>query len=111
MSQLETEMTKSERRISRRTILKSGATAAGVIAVGPSWRPIQLTRDPQDRFRGLRVGITSYSVRRMSLEDAIKATQRLGLAYISLKDFHLPMESSAEQRRQVADNVRQAGLR
>ena len=104
-------MTKSEHRISRRSILKSGATAAGVIAVGPTWRPIQSTRDPQDRFHGLRVGITSYSVRRMSLEDAIKATQRLGLAYISIKDFHLPMDSNAQQRRDVAGKIRQAGLR
>lgn len=47
----------------------------------------------------------------MSLEDAIKATRRLGLVYISLKDFHLPMDSSAEQRREVAGKISQAGLR
>jgi len=104
-------MAKSERRISRRTILKRGAAAAGVVAIGPTWHPKELTRDPQDRFHGLRVGITSYSVRRMSLDDAIKATRRLGLAYISIKDFHLPMDSSAEQRREVAGKISQAGLR
>src|SRR5215471_8015135 len=104
-------MSNREHRISRRGILKSGATAAGVMALGPAWYPRQSTRDPQDRFRGLRVGITSYSVRRMSLDDAIKATRRLGLAYISLKDFHLPMDSTSEQRRQVADKISQAGLR
>jgi len=45
------------------------------------------------------------------LDDAIKATRRLGLEYISLKDFHLPMKSTAEQRREVAEKVRQAGLK
>jgi sugar phosphate isomerase/epimerase len=47
----------------------------------------------------------------MSLEDAIKATKRLGLTYISLKDFHLPMNSTAAERREVAEKVSQAGLR
>ena len=104
-------MRNSANQITRRAVLKAGAMAAGVVAVGPARRPRQLTRNPQERFRGLRVGITSYSVRRMSLDDAIKATRRLGLAYISLKDFHLPMDSNAEQRRAVAEKVSQAGLR
>jgi sugar phosphate isomerase/epimerase len=47
----------------------------------------------------------------MSLDDAIKATRRLGLSYISLKDFHLPMNSTANQRREVAGKIKQAGLK
>jgi sugar phosphate isomerase/epimerase len=47
----------------------------------------------------------------MSLDDAIKATRRLGLSYISLKDAHLPMNSTADQRREVAEKIKQAGLK
>src|SRR5215467_2148513 len=103
-------MANTRRDITRRGILKAGA-ATGLAALGPRWHSNAAAADRQDRFRGLRVGITSYSVRRLSLDDAIKATLRLGLAYISLKDFHLPMDSTSEQRRQVAEKVRHAGLR
>jgi len=104
-------MAKDEMKITRRGLIKSGAAAAGFAALGPSWHPSLGGAPSEDRFRGLRVGITSYSVRRLSLDDAIKATRRLGLSYISLKDFHLPMKSTADQRREVADKVRQAGLK
>src|SRR5262249_15714221 len=104
-------MGNSERRITRRGILKGAAVTTGVVGFRPGWRRSPAAPDSTDRFRGLRVGITSYSVRRLSLDDAIKATRRLGLEYISLKDFHLPMKSTAEQRREVAEKVRQAGLK
>jgi sugar phosphate isomerase/epimerase len=47
----------------------------------------------------------------MSFDDAIKATRRLGLGYISLKDFHLPMNSTLEHRRDAAAKIKQAGLK
>jgi len=103
-------MLNDSRKITRRGIIKSGATAAGVVALGPRWRGGIASARSSDRFRLLRVGITSYSVRKMSLDDAIKATRRLGLSYISLKDFHLPMNSTTGQRREVAEKIRQAGL-
>jgi len=65
---------------------------------------------PADPLRGLKLGITSYSLRKMNLDDAIKATKRLGVGYISLKDFHLPLKSTPDQRREVAGKIREAGL-
>src|SRR5262245_28942887 len=104
-------MANSKRNITRRGILKGAAATTGVVALGPGWRRSPPAPGSGDRFRGLRVGITSYSVRRLSLDDAIKATRRLGLGYISLKDFHLPMNSTTDQRREVAEKIRQAGLK
>src|SRR5262249_27519755 len=104
-------MANSERSITRRGILKGAAVTTGVVAFGPGWRRSPAVPGSMDRFRGLRVGITSYSGRRLSLDDAIKAPRRLGLEYSSLKHSHLPSYSTAEQRREVAEKVRQAGLK
>jgi sugar phosphate isomerase/epimerase len=46
----------------------------------------------------------------MNLDDAIKATKRLGVRYISLKDFHLPLKSTPDQRREVSRKIKDAGL-
>ncbi len=40
-----------------------------------------------------------------SLEETLAMTRRVGLKYICLKSFHLPMDSSPEQIAQVAANV------
>jgi sugar phosphate isomerase/epimerase len=42
------------------------------------------------------LGVASYSCRKFSLDDTLKMTKRLGISKISLKDFHLPMNSSDE---------------
>ena len=96
---------------SRRDLIKAGALtaafASGLRLPGGFGAAAAETPDP---FRGLKVGITSYSVRKLSLDDAIKATQRVGVRYISLKDFHLSLKSTTEERRAVAQKLKDAGL-
>jgi sugar phosphate isomerase/epimerase len=87
--------------------MKLGAAGALVTASRASLRtgPEQATDDKQ--FHGLRVGAASYSLRRFSLDQALAATQRMGIHYISLKDVHLPVTSTADQiaeaKRKTAD--------
>lgn len=61
-------------------------------------------------FGGLKAGITSYTTRKLSLDETIATLQRLGVRYISLKSFHLPMESSKEERIAVGRKIADAGL-
>ena len=63
-----------------------------------------------DPWRGLKVGVASYTLRKMPLDAAIKAIQRVGLKYVSIKDFHLPLKSTAEERRAVAQKFKDAGI-
>jgi inosose dehydratase len=63
-----------------------------------------------DPWRGLKVGVASYTLRKMTLEAAIAAIQRVGLTHVSIKDFHLPMKSTAEERRAVAARFKAAGI-
>lgn len=63
-----------------------------------------------DRIK-FSLGIASYTFRRFNLEQTLAMTRRLGIGHIAFKDFHLPLDSSEEQIKFVANAVRQAGLR
>jgi inosose dehydratase len=110
-------------RQSRRDVLKAAALAAAawpalsataraatpasdeqlVPAGGPSAKPA-------DPWRGLKVGLASYSFRKLPLETVIKGMQRVELKYVSIKDFHLPLKSTSDQRRAVAQQLKEAGI-
>ena len=57
-----------------------------------------------------KLGMASYSFREYSLADAIAMTKRLGLQHIALKSMHLPLESTPEEIKAVAAQVKEAGL-
>ena len=63
-----------------------------------------------DRWRGLKAGVASYTLRKLPLDAAIAAVRRVGLQYVSIKDFHLPLDSTAEQRKAVAAKFKEAGI-
>jgi sugar phosphate isomerase/epimerase len=63
-----------------------------------------------DPWRGLKVGVASYTLRKLPLDAAIKAIQRVGLHYVSIKDFHLPLQSTREERRAVVQKFKDAGI-
>jgi hypothetical protein len=56
------------------------------------------------------VGITTYTLRKFTLDQAIAMTKEAGVKYISLKEVHLPLKSTQEQRRQAHKKVNAAGL-
>jgi sugar phosphate isomerase/epimerase len=109
--------------ISRRNLIKAGVLAAAAVplvegsvtlaAAAKEKTATQADGTPPagwDRFRGLKVGVATYSFRKKSLEEAIAGTRRVGLAYCSIKSFHLPLESSAEQRKAVVAQFKAAGI-
>jgi sugar phosphate isomerase/epimerase len=81
----------------RRTFLAS-TLAAPVFAAAPGKEPLKL-------------GVASYSLRKLSREDAIAAMKKLETPYINIKEFHLRYTSTPEEiaaaRKQFAD----AGLK
>jgi len=56
------------------------------------------------------LGMASYTFRAFSLEETITFTKRLGLEKISLKSFHLPLDSTPEAILTAMAKVRTAGL-
>lgn len=94
-------------KYTRNEFLKlTGLSISGVAALSATNSFVKET--PKDLK--LNLGLTSYTLRSFNLDDTIKATKRLGLTSISLKSMHMPLESSAEEIRAIAEKVRSAGL-
>lgn len=98
---------------SRRRLIKTAAAAAAMplVATPAVAQSAAISLAPAgDRFGGLKIGVASYSLRKMKLDDAIKAILRVGLRYVSIKDFHLPLKSTPDERRTVVKAFRDAGI-
>ncbi len=97
--------------ISRRDLLKTGAFAAVIPAVNlPSFAAT--ATEEADPWRGLKIGVATYTVRELPIEEAIKAVQRVGLKYVSIKNVknHIDLSHTPEERKQRAQMFRDAGL-
>jgi sugar phosphate isomerase/epimerase len=103
-----------KKSFSRRQLIRAGLlTAIGssfVRNVDASLNDDQRNLSDDNSGQDFKVGIASYSFRKMSLDDAIKAMKRLNLQYISVKDFHLPLNSSTTERQAAMQKLRDAGI-
>ena len=105
--------------LSRRQWIKAGAVAAAAAAAGGLWDTQARAADlpgqiplasHADQLHGLKLGVATYTFRTKPLDQTIDGIKRVNLHYCSIKDVHLPLKSSAEQRKAVADQFRAAGI-
>jgi inosose dehydratase len=96
---------------SRRQFLK--LTGTGIMAAGVS-SAIKLNGMPsfpdekrQDTFT---LGMAGYTFREFSIDQTIAIMKRVGVTNLSLKDFHMPMNSTQEQITAVIEKFRNAGI-
>lgn len=100
-------------RVSRRHLLQTGLGSAASLGLAPnSTRTAARSADAtaDDPWRGLKMGVASYTLRKLPLDRAVVAIRRMGLGYVSIKDLHLPLDTTAEQRRAAAGQFREAGI-
>lgn len=95
---------------SRRQLLLASTAALAASALPRFTLAQPATRAPGDGWRGLKVGVASYSFRKFNVEQTIAGLQRVGLSWVSIKDFHLPMKSTAEERKAVAAKFKAANI-
>ncbi len=69
-----------------------------------------VTKPERDPCAGLKLGVTSYTLRNFTLDQAIAMTKQAGVKYISLKDMHLPLMSTPEQREEARKKIQAADL-
>jgi len=97
---------------SRRQFVRLGASAAALPALArltPGLRAEE-AGPKGDPWLGLKVGVASYSYSRLPLEAAVQGVRRVGVRYVSIKDAHLPLKSTAAQRKAAAQAFRDAGI-
>ncbi|HKC11589.1 MAG TPA: sugar phosphate isomerase/epimerase [Vicinamibacteria bacterium] len=96
----------------RRELVKAAAMAAAAPLAPGAWGAAAVAAEGRsaDPWRGFKAGVASYTLRKFPLEAAIRSIQRVGLRYVSIKDFHLPLNSTPEERRSVAARFKEAGI-
>src|SRR5215470_6025449 len=101
-------------RISRRQWIHASA----LTSVIPAFPLMSLAAAPSaatggaDPWLGLKVGVATYTLRELPIEEAIKGVKRVGLKYISIKNVknHIDLSHSSEERKRRAQMFRDAGL-
>ncbi|MFN0172927.1 MAG: sugar phosphate isomerase/epimerase family protein [Bryobacteraceae bacterium] len=58
----------------------------------------------------LKLGVATYSLRKLSRPQAIDAVKQLGTPYVSIKEYHLPYKSTPEEWAQGRREFENAGL-
>lgn len=102
--------------LSRRNIIKTGLLAAIGTSIAQSSSAATVLynkedfQNAKDPWKGFKAGIASYTFRKMSLENTILALQKLDLKYISIKDFHLSLKSSADERKAAMQKLKDGGI-
>jgi sugar phosphate isomerase/epimerase len=101
----------------RRAVLTTTAlAAAATLPLGVAGQPQELLqpkvpeRPRDDPWRGLRMGVATYSLRGLKVEDAVAAIRRVDLKYASIKDVHLRMEAPQSWRHAVGRKFKEAGI-
>lgn len=102
--------------LTRRTFIQSAAAVGALATITrgadelPGATSADKSKSSPDPWHGLKLGVASYTLRLMKLDDALAAIQRVGLKYVSIKDSHLPMKSTPEERKAVAAKCKDAGI-
>lgn len=69
------------------------------------------TADPNP-WRGLKIGVATYTFREWPIEQCIAGVKRVGLQYVSIKNVknHVDLSHTTEERKQRAQMFRDAGI-
>ncbi len=98
--------------LSRRDLLKASALTAAALPFLKHETEAAQNGASTDPWRGLKIGVATYTFREFPIEQAIKGVQRSGLKYVSIKNVknHIDLSHTTEERKQRAQMFREAGL-
>jgi inosose dehydratase len=98
--------------LSRRDLLKASALTAAALPFLKSDTKAAQNGATNDPWRGLKIGVATYTFREWPIEETIKGLQRVGMKYISIKNVknHIDLSHTPEERKQRAQMFRAAGM-
>ncbi|HZS51509.1 MAG TPA: sugar phosphate isomerase/epimerase [Bryobacterales bacterium] len=98
-----------DQKMRRREALKLAVLGAGgaMSAAGQNWA----MKPPAPAFHGLKIGLTSYTTRKLTYERTLEELKGIRIEYISLKDVHLPLSSTREERLAAKKKAEDAGVK
>lgn len=93
----------------RKTFLKNSATVVSAALLRPSFAMagrIERAATKAD----LQIGIAGYSFIKLSVEDAITITRKTGITEISIKDKHIPLNTTKEEALAIIEKFKKNGI-
>jgi sugar phosphate isomerase/epimerase len=84
------------------------ASAAGLTAASLPGISFAAKADLEEPFK---LGVASYSLRKLSRADAIKALKTLEVEYVNIKDFHLALTSTPAEIAAAKKEFEDAGIK
>jgi sugar phosphate isomerase/epimerase len=95
---------------SRRRFLTLAAAAGGA-ALMP-WRPLAwASEEDKDAYRGLPIGIQSYTLRNFTLPEALRHIRGLKLHYVEFFSAHFPLDASPEKIAEMKELMAESKLK
>ena len=97
--------------LTRRDLLKTSALAAAALPFASLETLLAQTADPNP-WRGLKIGVATYTFRELPIEQCIAGVKRVGLQYVSIKNVknHIDLTHTPEERKARAQMFRDAGI-
>ncbi|MGV3502656.1 MAG: sugar phosphate isomerase/epimerase family protein [Adhaeribacter sp.] len=96
-------------KFNRKDFLKAaGLGLAASLAPWPALQAIPLQAQPTGKK--LQLGLASYTLHKLNLDQALAAVKKVGLTHVALKDVHMAMNSSPEELQAIGAKVKAAGL-
>jgi inosose dehydratase len=94
----------------RRQFLKLAGT--GVLAVGATslYASSSMPDSVENGLNTFSIGMAGYTFKEFTVEKTIEMMKRIGVANLSLKDFHMPMNSNQEQINAIIGKFKSAGI-
>lgn len=62
------------------------------------------------RSEELKIGVAGFTFREFNLDETLHMLQKMGVKYMSVKDFHLPQSSTSEQMEAFKTKLAEAGV-
>jgi inosose dehydratase len=97
---------------SRRNFLKTSAitwTVSGFLPVFNQKSPLA-ARSARTLSEGLHLGMAGYTFHGMSIDQTIEIMQRVAVYSLSIKDFHLPLDSTTDKINEIVGKFKSAGI-
>jgi len=96
----------------RRQFIQSMGLAAAVTATGSCQAQTRTGQVVSKKaVRKFKLGLASYSLRKFNLKETLAMTRRVGLEYIALKSFHLPLDSTSEEISKATETIKKTGIK
>ena len=95
---------------SRRTFIKGASGAAAFSLLAPGLAQAGETRVVHEEDEPFRLGLAGYTFAKFKLDPALEMMRKVDVHWLCIKDFHLPMKSSAEEIAAFHAKLKESGV-